>query len=70
MNPLANRHGQQLDPARQPPADAPMQVAPFSEEQGRTLGAENADTRFQGDLFLPGWLPIEVQPSAEQGPGA
>jgi hypothetical protein len=47
-----------------------MQVPPLSEEATHTLGAEDTGTRYQGDLFLPGWLRIELQPTAEQGPGA
>ena len=69
MNPLVNRHNPAVDLARRP-ADVPMQVPPLSEESTHTLGAEDAGTRYQGDLFLPGWLKIELQPTAEQGPGA
>ena len=47
-----------------------MQVPPLSEEATHKLGAEDTGTRYQGDLFLPGWLKIELQPTAEQGPGA
>jgi hypothetical protein len=43
---------------------------PWAETSSHSIGAENADTRYQGDLFLPGWLKIELQPTAEQGPGA
>lgn len=69
MNPLVHRHDAAVDNAPVP-ADAPMQVPPLTEEAAHTLGADDAGTRFQGDLFLPGWLRIELQPSAEQGPGA
>ena len=69
MNPLVNRHDAAVDigPA---PADVPMQLPPLSEESGHALGAEHPNSRYQGDLFLPGWLKIELQPTAEQGPGA
>ena len=70
MNPLVNRNNPAVDSGGAPPADAPMQVVPWAEESGRTLGADDANTRYQGDLVLPGWLPIEVQPTADQGPGA
>ena len=69
MNPLVNRNNAAVDIAPGP-ADAPMQVPPLSEEATHTLGAEDANTRYQGELFLPGWLKIELQPTAEQGPGA
>jgi hypothetical protein len=69
MNPLVNRHNPAVDIGPRP-ADAPMQVPPLSQESSHTLGAEDANTRYQGDLFLPGWLRIELQPTAEQGPGA
>ena len=69
MNPLVNRHSPAVDISPQP-ADAPTQVPPLSEESSRTLGAEDVNTRYRGDLFLPGWLKIELQPTAEQGPGA
>jgi len=68
MNPLANRHNAAVDTGS-PPADAPMQVLPWTEDSPRTIGAEDADTRYQGELFLPGWLKIELNPTAEQGPG-
>ncbi len=70
MNPLVNRNNAAADIGRAPPADAPMQVPPLSEEATHTLGAEDTGTRYQGGLFLPGWLRIELQPTAEQGPGA
>ena len=70
MNPLVNRNSAAVDIVHAPPGDAPMQVPPLAEESSHTLGAEDAGTRYQGDLFLPGWLRIELQPSAEQGPGA
>jgi len=68
MNPLANRHDA-VDIGRPPPADSPMQVLPWTEDSTRSIGAEDAATRYQGELFLPGWLRIELQPTAEQGPG-
>jgi hypothetical protein len=69
MNPLANRHDAAADIGRPPPSDAPVQVLPWAEDSTRSIGAEQAATRYQGDLFLPGWLRIELQPTAEQGPG-
>jgi hypothetical protein len=47
-----------------------MQVLPLAEESPRAIGAEAADARYRGELFLPGWLRIELHPTAEQGPGA
>ena len=67
MNPLVNRHTVDIAPR---PADMPMQLPPLSEQTISSLGAEDANSRYQGDLFLPGWLKIELQPTAEQGPGA
>ena len=67
MNPLVNRNTAHIG---QRPDDVPMQVPPLSEDAAHTLGAEDTGTRYQGDLFLPGWLKIELQPTAEQGPGA
>ncbi len=69
MNPLTHRHDASADNGRPPPADAPMQALPLAGVSSRSIGAEDADTRYQGDLFLPGWLKIELQPTAEQGPG-
>jgi len=69
MNPLANRHHATVDTGGAPPADAPVQVQPWTEDSPRSAGAEDAAARHQGELFLPGWLPIEQQPTAEQGPG-
>ena len=70
MNPLVNRNHSAADIGRPPPADAPTQVLPWAEDSAHTIGAEDANTRYQGGLFLPGWLRIELQPTAEQGPGA
>ncbi len=70
MNPLANRNSTAADVAHAPAGDTPMQLPPLSEEAAHTLGAEDTGTRYRGDLFLPGWLRIERQPTAEQGPGA
>ena len=69
MNPLAHRPDAAVDIGRPPPADAPMQDLPGAEDSTRSIGAEDTARRYQGDLFLPGWLRIELQPSAEQGPG-
>ena len=70
MNPLVNRNSAGADIGRPPPADAPMQALPWAEDSSRSIGSEDANTRYQGELFLPGWLRIELQPTAEQGPGA
>ncbi len=70
MNPLVNRNAAGADIGRPPPADAPMQSLLWTEDSSRSIGSEDANTRYQGDLFLPGWLRIERQPTAEQGPGA
>ena len=69
MNPLVNRHDAAADIGRLQSADAPMQAPPWAEDSTRSIGAEDAATRYQGELFLPGWLRIELQPTAEQGPG-
>ena len=69
MNPLVNRHNPAVDTVPRP-ADEPTQVPPLSEDSSHTLGAEDGNTRYRGDLFLPGWLKIELPPTAEQGPGA
>ena len=69
MNPLVNRHDTAVDLGPRP-ADAPMQLPPLAEQTGHSLGGEDTNNRYQGDLFLPGWLKIELQPTAEQGPGA
>jgi hypothetical protein len=70
MNPLASRGTADVEVGREPPGDAPMEVLPWAEDVlGRTgqTGIENA---YAGHLFLPGWLKLELPPSAEQGPGA
>ena len=69
MNPLADRRGKVVDPGLSP-SDIPMQLPPLAEEASGTARAEDADARHRGELFLPGWLPIEREPTAEQGPGA
>ncbi|MEP6505595.1 MAG: hypothetical protein ABJD97_19825 [Betaproteobacteria bacterium] len=69
MNPLVNRNSAALDVVHAPPTDRPMQSPPLAPDSAHTLGAEDADTRYQGELFLPGWLPIEREATAEQGPG-
>ena len=69
MNPLVTRGSAAADIGRPPPGDAPMEAIPWAEDSPRTIGAEDANARYQGDLFLPGWLRIELQPTAEQGPG-
>ena len=58
-----------VDHGSLPPADAPMQVVPWAEDSPRTIGAEDAQSRYSGPLFLPGWLKAELNPTAEQGPG-
>ena len=70
MNPLVNRNSVAVDIGRPPPGDAPVQVVPWAGDSSHSLGAEDADNRYHGELFLPGWLKIELQPTAEQGPGA
>jgi hypothetical protein len=70
MNPLVKRGNAAVDIGRPPPADAPHQVVPWAEVSPQTIGAEDAENRYSGDLFLPGWLKIELNPTAEQGPGA
>jgi hypothetical protein len=69
MNPLVNRNNPAVEIGARPD-DSSMQLPPLSGEAGNSLGAEDASTRYRGDLFLPGWLRIELQPEAEQGPGA
>ncbi len=69
MNPLANRH-HATEAGHARTGDTPMQLPPTSEEAGHQLGTGDADARYQGELFLPGWLRIEREPLAEQGPGA
>ena len=39
MNPLANRHNPAVDTGGTPPADAPMQVLPWTEDSPRSTGA-------------------------------
>jgi hypothetical protein len=68
MNPLVKRGNAAADIGRPPPADAPSQVVPSIEESPKTLGGEEADDRYRGELFLPGWLKTELAPTAEQGP--
>ena len=70
MNPLVKRGNAAADIGRPPPGDAPSQVVPSAEESPQTTGADDTDTRYRGELFLPGWLRIEREPTAEQGPGA
>ncbi len=68
MNPLVKRGNAAADIGRPPPADAPSQVVPSIEESPKATGGEEADDRYRGELFLPGWLKIELDPTAEQGP--
>ena len=71
MNPLVNRHPAAADIGSPPRVDAPTQVLPWTAEaSSSSISAEDAHARYQGELFLPGWLKIELQPTAEQGPGA
>jgi hypothetical protein len=70
MNPLANRHPAAEDIGSPSLVDAPTQVVPWVEQATSSISAEDAHARHQGELFLPGWLKIEMQPTAEQGPGA
>ncbi|HEX7640489.1 MAG TPA: hypothetical protein VF457_19000 [Burkholderiaceae bacterium] len=68
MNTRAPRHPHAADPGGTPTADAPMQVVPLAEGPTPEVGAEEDEGRYRGELFLPGWLPIERDPSAERGP--
>jgi hypothetical protein len=68
MNPLVNRQ-HAAESGHAPAGDTPMQLPLLSEEAGHALAAGDAGSRYQGDLFLPGWLRIEREPQAEQGPG-
>ena len=70
MNPLASRGGDATDAARTPPADAPLQVLPWAEDAPGRSGQHSISHVYDGQLFLPGWLKLEMAPSAEQGPGA
>jgi hypothetical protein len=70
MNPLVNRHTEAADIGSPPRVDAPTQVVPWADATSSSISAEDAHARYQGELFLPGWLRIELQPTAEQGPGA
>jgi len=70
MNPLASRGTEDLDPGREPPGDAPMQVLPWAEDAPGRTGQNTIENVYAGHLFLPGWLKLELLPSAEQGPGA
>ena len=70
MNPLVKRGGAAAEIGRPPSGDAPSQVVPGGEESPQSATAEDDDDRYRGELFLPGWLKIELQPTAEQGPGA
>jgi hypothetical protein len=69
MNPLADRRGKVADPGAPSRIETPMQVHPWTEEAPNAVRAEDTDARYTGELFLPGWLRIERQPTAEQGPG-
>lgn len=70
MNPLVTRGNAALDTGRPALADAPMQAVPWMEDSPCAIGGQDAEARYSGELFLPGWLRIELQPTAEQGPGA
>jgi len=70
MNPLVKRGGAAAEIGRSPPGDVPTQVLPRQEEAPRSASAEDVDERYRGELFLPGWLKIERDPSADQGSGA
>ena len=70
MNPLVNRNTAAADMGSPPRVDAPTQVVPWAEDSSSSISPEDANTRYQGELFLPGWLKLELQPTAEQGPGA
>jgi hypothetical protein len=70
MNPLASRGVEDADIGRAPPGDAPIQVLPFAEDAPGRTGQNTIEQVYAGHLFLPGWLKLELAPSAEQGPGA
>jgi len=70
MSPIAHRGGTAADTVQAAPDDAPTLAIPPTLEAPRTAAPEDADGRYRGELFLPGWLRIEREPSAEQGPGA
>lgn len=70
MNPLVNRHSNPVEGSQPRAGDAPMQLPPLAEESAQAHGADDTSSRYKGDLFLPGWLKIELEPSADQGPGA
>jgi len=70
MKPLASRGTADSDAGRDPPGDAPLQVLPWAEDAPGRRGQGNIESVYTGHLFLPGWLRLELLPSAEQGPGA
>jgi hypothetical protein len=70
MNPLASRGIPDPEQGREPPGDAPLQVLPWAEDAPGRTGQNTIDGVYAGHLFLPGWLKLELLPSAEQGPGA
>ena len=70
MNPLASRGTAEIDPGREPPGDAPMQVLPWAEDAPGRTGQNTIENVYAGHLVLPGGLKLELLPSAEQGPGA
>jgi len=45
-------------------------VLPFAEDAPGRTGQNTIEHVYAGHLFLPGWLKLELAPSAEQGPGA
>ena len=69
MNPLASRGSEDADAGRIPPGDAPLQVLPWAEDSPGRSGQTGIEHVYTGHLFLPGWLKLEIAPSAEQGPG-
>ena len=70
MNPLVKRGNAAADIGRPLPGDAPSQVVPGAEGSPQAAGPEDTEDRYRGDLFLPGWLKIEREPTADQAPGA
>ncbi len=70
MNPLASRGTEDTDAGRRPPGDAPTHVLQWAEDSPGRTGETGIEHVYAGHLFLPGWLKLEMAPSAGQGPGA
>jgi hypothetical protein len=70
MNPLASRGPEEPEAGRRPPGDAPIHVLPWAEDSPGRSGQTGIEHVYTGHLFLPGWLKLEMAPSAAQGPAA